>query len=74
MDVNIGKKASYARILLGAVSTLLGIAGYAGIVKVAFILPQALTSVVLVVIGVILLTKGVTKKCAVYKLLSLNTD
>lgn len=74
MDTNVGDNDSYVRLGLGALLVLLGVVGYVGIVPVAFIASQALTSLVLVIVGLVLLVTGYTRKCALYQALGLDTS
>lgn len=74
MEINVGKQDSYVRLAVGAVLILLGAAGYVGMVKVAYVLPQALTSIILALAGIVLLVTGATKKCGLYRLLGINTE
>jgi len=74
MNKNVGGYDRIGRFVLGALLVVVGIAGYAGVVWVAVgPLPQALTSVVLVVIGVILLVTGGVQKCPINSVLGVNT-
>jgi len=74
MERNVGGYDRIARLGIGAVLVLVGIAGYVGFVRVAYgPLPQALTSVALAVIGVILLVTGVTQVCFLNRLIGRNT-
>ncbi|MFB6132804.1 MAG: DUF2892 domain-containing protein [Halanaeroarchaeum sp.] len=74
MEKNVGGYDRIGRFVIGAVLVLVGIVGYVGIVQVAVgPLPQALTSVVLVVIGAILLVTGYVHKCPINSVIGLNT-
>jgi hypothetical protein len=76
MDIkpNVGETDRYVRVGAGAVLLILGILGYAGTIPVAVgPLPQALTSLVLVVLGAILAVTGLMRTCPIYMGLGLNT-
>lgn len=74
MERNVGGYDRIGRIVVGAALLLGGIAGYVGIVWVAYgPLPQALTSIVAAVIGIILLVTGGTQRCPINSLLGINT-
>lgn len=75
MDINVGEYDGYVRIFLGTLLAAAGITGYVGVIRVAFgPLPQALNSVVLVLIGAVLLLTGFRKKCLIYELLGIDTS
>lgn len=74
MEKNVGDTDGKIRMALGAVLVALGAAGYAGLIPVANIVPQALTSVALTVIGLVLLATGYTSKCALYSALGFDTS
>lgn len=74
MDVNVGGNDRTARLVLGPLLVLAGITGYAGIVRAAFDpFPQALTSIILIVLGLILMGTGYTRKCPVNEAAGRNT-
>lgn len=73
MRLNVGKTDRFIRLTAGGLVLLLGAAGYAGLVPVASIAPQALTSLLLVLVGIIIFFTGVTEKCPVYAALGYNT-
>lgn len=74
MQTNVGGYDRIGRLGIGAILLIVGIAGYVGVIPVAFgPAPQALTSLVLVVIGVVLLVTGYTQKCVLNKVLGINT-
>jgi hypothetical protein len=74
MDRNVGGYDRLGRFVIGAVLVIAGIGGYAGMLRVAVgPLPQALTAVVLVLIGGILLVTGYTRKCPINSVIGLNT-
>lgn len=75
MRRNVGDTDSYVRLAAGVILLLLGIAGYAGMVTVAFgPFPQMLVSVVLALVGVVLLATGYTRKCMAYRLIGADTS
>jgi hypothetical protein len=74
MEENVGDMDRKARMVLGAVLVALGAAGYAGLVPLAVIAPQALTSVSLTILGLVLLATGYTSKCALYSALGIDTS
>jgi len=74
MERNVGGYDRIGRLVIGAVLVLAGIAGYAGLFRVAVgPVPQALGALVLVVIGAVLLVTGATRKCIINRLLGINT-
>lgn len=74
MDKNVGGYDRLARFVVGALLVLAGVAGYAGLFRVAVgPLPQALTSLVLVVVGAVLLVTGLTRKCVLNSVVGMNT-
>lgn len=74
MEKNVGGYDRIGRFVIGAILVLAGIVGYAGVIRVAVgPLPQALTSVVLVLIGAILLVTGYLQKCPINTLIGMNT-
>ncbi|MFW5929184.1 MAG: YgaP family membrane protein [Halobacteriota archaeon] len=74
MDKNVGGYDRAARLVVGAVLVLAGAVGYAGVFRVAVgPLPQALTSVVLVVLGLVLLATALTRRCVLNRVVGLNT-
>lgn len=74
MEKNVGGMDRTLRLVIGTLLALAGAAGYAGLFRVAFgPFPQALTSVVLVLVGLVLLATGITQKCHINKLLGMNT-
>lgn len=74
MERNVGGYDRVGRIVMGVVLVLGGIAGYAGFVRVAFgPLPQALTAVVLVLLGIILLVTGGTRRCPINGVFGVDT-
>ena len=74
MEPNVGGYDRTARLVIGTVLLVAGVAGYAGFVWVAYgPLPQALTSAALGVIGIVLLVTGATQRCVLNKILGVNT-
>ena len=74
MERNVGGYDRIARLGIGAVLIIVGIAGYVGFVRVAYgPFPQALTSVALGIVGLILLATGVTQMCFLNRLIGRNT-
>jgi hypothetical protein len=74
MKKNVGGTDRLARLVIGPVLVLVGIAGYAGLLSLAVgPLPQALTSVIVFLIGTVLLVTGLVQKCPLNRLLKLNT-
>lgn len=74
MKKNVGGTDRIVRLVIGAVLVLAGIAGYAGFLALAVgPLPQALTSVIVFLVGTILVVTGIVQKCPLNRLLGLNT-
>ncbi|MFW5938660.1 MAG: YgaP family membrane protein [Halanaeroarchaeum sp.] len=74
MNKNVGGYDRIGRFVIGAILLVVGIAGYVGMVRVAVgPVPQALMSLVLVLIGAILLVTGFTQRCPINSVLGLNT-
>lgn len=74
MARNVGGVDRTARLVVGAVLVLVGIAGYAGKVVLAVgPVPQALASVVVGLVGAILLVTGIVRWCPLNRLLGVNT-
>lgn len=74
MQKNVGGADRIARLVIGPVLLVAGIAGYVGLFALAVgPLPQALTSVVVVLAGAILLGTGLLRTCPLNKLLGVNT-
>jgi hypothetical protein len=70
MNRNVGGTERIVRLGSGAVLLLGGIAGYAGALRLAVgPFPQALTAVVLVAFGLILLATGGLQYCPINQLL-----
>lgn len=74
MNKNVGGYDRLARLLIGPVLILVGIAGYIGWIMVAFgPIPQALASVIVFAVGAILAVTGITQKCPLNKVLGFDT-
>ncbi|MFW6152790.1 MAG: YgaP family membrane protein [Halobacteriota archaeon] len=74
MKRNVGGLDRTARLVIGVVLVLIGVAGYIGLLWVAFgPVPQALGSVVIVLIGLILVATGLTRRCPINSLLGRDT-
>lgn len=74
MHENVGGMDRIARLLVGPILVLVGVAGYAGIFALAVgPLPQALTSILVVLVGGILVVTGLVQKCPLNRVLGFNT-
>lgn len=74
MQKNVGGYDRIARYIVGPILILIGIVGFAGLLPLAVgPLPQALTSVVVVLVGLILVVTGFIGKCPINRILGLNT-
>jgi hypothetical protein len=74
MQRNVGGLDRIGRLVIGSLLLLAGVAGYVGAVRVAVgPLPQALTSVGLAVIGLVLLVTGGTQRCPINSALGIDT-
>jgi hypothetical protein len=74
MNENVGGYDRIGRLVIGAVLLVAGVAGYAGLLRVAVgPVPQALLALVLVLLGTVLLVTGYTRKCPINRVLGLNT-
>ena len=72
-EKNVGDRDSKIRVGLGAFLVLLGALGYSGALPLANILPQALSSVTLTVIGLVLVVEGYYSRCMLYRVLGIST-
>ncbi len=72
-DENVGDRDSKIRVGLGTSLVLLGALGYSGTLPLANILPQALSSVTLTVIGLVLVLEGYYSRCMLYRVLGIST-
>ena len=74
MKKNVGGRDRTARLVVGPILILAGIAGYAGLLGLAVgPLPQALTSILVFLVGTILLVTGAVQTCPLNRLLGVNT-
>ena len=74
MDKNVGGYDRVGRLVIGGVLLVTGIAGYAGMLRVAVgPSPQGLLALLLVLIGAILLVTGYIQKCPIHSVLGMNT-
>lgn len=74
MKKNVGGTDRMARLVLGPVLIVAGIAGYAGLLPLAVgPLPQALTAVIVFVLGAILFATGLARRCLLNRLVGLDT-
>ena len=74
MEKNVGGMDRIARLVIGPVLVLAGVAGYAGLLVLAVgPFPQALTSVIVFLVGVILLVTGLVRKCPLNRAVGLDT-
>ena len=74
MKQNVGSLDRIIRLAIGSAFVVLGIAGYIGFVSLAWIgIGQALASVVVVLLGLILLVTGATRTCLIYAALGIST-
>ena len=75
MEKNVGGYDRIGRFVIGALLVVGGIAGYAGMLRLAVgPVPQALTALILVLVGVILVVTGYTQKCPINSVLKINTS
>jgi hypothetical protein len=75
VNKNVGGLDRTARIVLGVLLLLAGVASYAGFFAVAVgPVPQALASLLVVFVGLVVLGTGLTRTCLVYKLLNVDTS
>ncbi|MEF8757419.1 MAG: DUF2892 domain-containing protein [Halobacteriales archaeon] len=74
MKLNVGGGERTARLVVGALLLVVGLAGYAGMVPVAVgPFPQFLTSVVLALVGLILVVTGAVRFCPLNALFGRNS-
>ncbi|MEF8807066.1 YgaP family membrane protein [Natronomonas sp.] len=74
MNKNVGGYDRIGRFVIGAALVIVGIVGYVGMLRVAAgPIPQALMSLILVLIGAILLVTGYIQKCPLNSVLGMNT-
>ncbi|MFB6144750.1 MAG: DUF2892 domain-containing protein [Candidatus Nanohaloarchaea archaeon] len=74
MEKNVGDTDRKIRMALGTVLVALGAAGYAGLIPVANIAPQALTSVAVAAVGAILFATGYFRRCVLYRAFGVDTS
>lgn len=75
MNQNVGGTDRTVRLVLGSLLLLVGVAGYAGLLRLAVgPLPQALTAVLLALVGLVLLVTGLTRVCVINRLLGVDTS
>lgn len=74
MKENIGDQDRQVRVALGVILVALGGAGYSGTIPLAGFAPQALTSIFLSVIGIVLVLTGYFRKCMLYRVLGVDTS
>jgi hypothetical protein len=75
MEKNVGGYDRIGRFVIGALLVVGGIAGYAGMLRLAVgPVPQALMALILVLVGVILVVTGYTQKCPINSVLKINTS
>lgn len=74
MNRNVGGYDRIGRLAIGAILLVAGIAGYAGFLALAVgPLPQALTAILVAVVGIILLVTGAVQFCPINRVLGLDT-
>lgn len=69
MKNNVGEWDSKIRSRIGMILVLVGILQFVGLVKFGLV-----TGVVLLLIGVVLIVTGTTRKCAIYSLIGVDTS
>ncbi|MCJ7478959.1 MAG: DUF2892 domain-containing protein [Candidatus Nanohaloarchaeota archaeon QJJ-7] len=75
MRENVGDTDRMVRAALGAVMVIAGALGYLGYMQLAFgPVPQALASIIAVVVGAVLLITAATRQCAIYSALDMDTN
>jgi hypothetical protein len=74
MELNVGGTDRVVRLAVGSALLLLGAGGYLGVVRLAIgPVPQALASIVAILVGFVLFATGVARKCPLNRLLGVNT-
>lgn len=74
MNTNVGGLDRTARLAIGAILVIVAVAGYAGLLPIAVgPVPQALGSLIVLVVGLILLVTGAARTCPINSLLGVNT-
>ncbi|MFW6005848.1 MAG: YgaP family membrane protein [Candidatus Bipolaricaulota bacterium] len=69
MKNNVGKWDSRVRSRLGLILILVGILQFVGLVKFGLI-----TGIILLLVGIILVVTGTTRKCGIYSLVGVDTS
>lgn len=69
MKNNVGKWDSKIRSRIGMILVLVGILQFVGLVKFGLV-----TGVVLLLVGIVLVVTGATRKCAIYSLVGMDTS
>jgi hypothetical protein len=74
MDLNVGGLDRTVRLLVGSMLLVLGVAGYIGVATLATgPVPQALASILAILLGLVLFATGVARKSPINRLLGVNT-
>lgn len=74
MDKNVGGLDRIARLIVGTLLLVVGVAGYAGFVRLAIgPVPQALAALLVVLVGLILLVTALTRTCPLNRLFGIDT-
>ena len=74
MQPNVGGYDRLGRLAVGSVLLVVAVAGYAGFVRLAVgPLPQALTAVLLALVGVVLLVTAATRRCPLNSVAGVDT-
>jgi hypothetical protein len=74
MTPNVGGVDRTARIALGLLALLAGVAGYAGMLRIAVgPVPQALGSLLVALVGLVLLGTGLSRQCLLYRPFGFST-
>lgn len=74
MQKNVGGYDRLARLVGGPLLVVVGLAGYAGLLTLAFgPFPQALTSPVVLLVGLALTVTGAVQKCPLNAVFGANT-
>lgn len=68
MNPNVGSADRQARLALGLLVLLVGVAGIGGLVPIG-----ALGGVLLAVVGSVLVLTGVVQRCLIYRIIGMNT-
>lgn len=74
MKQNVGSFDRILRFAIGSAFLVLGIVGYLGLVSLAWIgIGQALASVVVALLGLVLLVTAAMRSCLIYAALGIST-